>query len=131
MLPDNPAVSLTHGDLWRGNVVDGRWVIDPEVSFADRELDLACMRMSEEHPLPTEFWAAYQQAWPIPPDFETRRRVLGLHHRLLQVRHFGDPQLTTLHADQWPSDGDRPRPGVLVVEGRLRLRNLGATPLTG
>ena len=65
MLPDNPAVSLTHGDLWRGNVVDGRWVIDPEVSFADRELDLACMRMSEEHPLPTEFWAAYQQAWPI------------------------------------------------------------------
>jgi fructosamine-3-kinase len=99
MLPSNPVASLTHGDLWRGNVVDGRWVIDPEVSFADRELDLACMLMSEQHPLPVEFWTAYQRAWPIPPDFETRRRVLGLHHWLLQVRHFGDPHLTALHAD--------------------------------
>lgn len=99
MLPSNPVASLTHGDLWRGNVVDGRWVIDPEVSFADRGLDLACMLMSEQHPLPVDFWAAYQRAWPIPADFETRRRVLGLHHRLLQVRHFGDPQLTALHED--------------------------------
>lgn len=99
MLPARPPASLTHGDLWRGNVIDGRWVIDPEVSYADRELDLAYMLMSERRPLPAEFWAAYQEVWPIPPDFQSRRRVLGLHHRLLQVRHFGAPQLETLHAD--------------------------------
>jgi fructosamine-3-kinase len=99
MLPEHPLASLTHGDLWLGNIVDGRWVIDPEVSFADRELDLANMLSSSEHPFPGEFWDAYQQEWPIPSDFESRRRVLGLHHRLLQVRHFGASQLATLDAD--------------------------------
>lgn len=99
MLPEHPLASLTHGDLWWGNIVDGRWVIDPEVSFADRELDLAHMLMSADHPLPAEFWDAYQSEWPIPSDFEPRRRVLGLHHRLLQVRHFGASQLVTLDVD--------------------------------
>jgi fructosamine-3-kinase len=98
-LPERPPSSLTHGDLWRGNIVDGRWVIDPEVSYADRELDLAYMLMSTHHPLPTEFWDAYRSEWPIPPDFEPRRRVLGLHHRLLQVRHFGDSQVAAVDAD--------------------------------
>ena len=99
MLPEHPLASLTHGDLWQGNIVDGRWVIDPEVSFADRELDLANMLSSSGHPFPPEFWDAYQQEWPIPSDFESRRRVLGLHHRLLQVRHFGASHLATLDED--------------------------------
>ncbi len=99
MLPKHPVASLTHGDLWLGNIVDGRWVIDPEVSYADRELDLANMLASSERPFPTEFWDAYRSEWPIPPDFQPRRRVLGLHHRLLGVRHFGTSQLATLDAD--------------------------------
>ncbi len=99
MLPKYPLASLTHGDLWRGNIVDGRWVIDPEVSYADRELDLANMLSSSEHPFPSAFWDAYQREWPIPSDFEPRRRVLGLHHRLLGVRHFGASQLATLETD--------------------------------
>lgn len=98
-LPAHPVPSLTHGDLWQGNIVDGRWMIDPEVSFADRELDLAYMLMSTDRPLNADFWDAYQSQWPIPPGFESRRRVLGLHHRLLQVRHFGASQLATLDAD--------------------------------
>lgn len=98
-LPERPPASLTHGDLWRGNVVAGGWLIDPEVSYADRELDLANMRSSSERPFPAEFWDAYQREWPIPRGFESRRRVLGLHHRLLQVRHFGASRLVTLDAD--------------------------------
>ncbi len=98
-LPRDPPASLTHGDLWVGNIVDGRWVIDPEVSYADRELDLACMLMSEQHPLPAQFWASYRSAWPIPADFESRRLILGLHHRLLQVRHFGSHHLAALDRD--------------------------------
>ena len=89
LLPSRPAASLTHGDLWTGNTVAGRWVIDPEVSFADRELDLVQMLGSSRNPFPPEFWEAYEHEWPIPDDFTERRRVLGLHHRLLQVRHFG------------------------------------------
>ena len=98
-LPARPAPSLTHGDLWVGNTVTGRWVIDPEVSFADRELDLTYMLDSASHPFPPEFWEAYQHEWPIPDDFAERRRVLGLHHRLLQVRHFGDRCVPVLMAD--------------------------------
>lgn len=91
--------SLTHGDFWVGNTVDGRWVIDPEVSFADRELDLAYMLAPSRHPLPGEFWEAYLAEWPLADGFDERRRVLGLHHRLLQVRHFGASQLATLDED--------------------------------
>ncbi len=98
-LPSRPVPSLTHGDLWLGNTVAGQWVIDPEVSFADRELDLSCMLGSSTHPFPPEFWEAYEHDWPIPDDFADRSRVLGLHHRLLQVRHFGDRSVPALIAD--------------------------------
>lgn len=97
LLPDRPARSLTHGDLWPGNTVEGRWVIDPEVSFADRELDLAYMEMAGE-PFPAQFWGAYREALPFPEGYEERRRLLELHHRLLQVRHFGDSQVPALDA---------------------------------
>jgi fructosamine-3-kinase len=87
LLPTSPPPSLTHGDLWAGNVVDGRWLVDPEVSYADRELDLAYLEGSDS--LPPEFFAAYREAWPVEPGYEERRPALRLHHMLLQVRHFG------------------------------------------
>lgn len=88
LLPATPTPSLTHGDLWRGNIVDGRWLVDPEVSYADRELDLAYMHASRS--LPPEFWATYEREWPYEPGYARRRPALQLHHLLLQVRHF-DP----------------------------------------
>jgi len=97
-LPPHPAPALTHGDLWTGNVVAGRWVVDPEVSFAARELDLAYMQMSVRDPFPDRFWGAYRELAPIPGDFPERRRILELHHRLLNVRHFGDRAMPGLVA---------------------------------
>lgn len=94
--PDPPA-SLTHGDLWPGNMIDGRWLVDPAVSYADRELDLAYLSLSDT--LPTEFMTAYQQEYPIDADFEERRPALLLHKHLVNVRHFGEralPRLWTL-----------------------------------
>lgn len=87
LLPATPQPSLTHGDLSGGNVVDGCFLVDPEVSHADRELDVAFMHMSRG--FPPEFWATYEQEWPFDPGYERRRPALQLHHRLLQVRHFG------------------------------------------
>ncbi|RBY83743.1 aminoglycoside phosphotransferase [Geodermatophilus sp. TF02-6] len=87
LLPRSTTPALTHGDLWAGNVVDGRWLVDPEVSYADRELDLAYMQASRS--LPPRFWAAYQRARPLEPGFAARRPALQLHHLLLEVRHFG------------------------------------------
>lgn len=98
LLPEHPPAALTHGDLWLGNTVAGRWVIDPEVSFADRELDLAYMEMSARDPLPAAFWRAYTEALPVPDGYAERRPVLQLHHRLLQVRHFGASQVGALDA---------------------------------
>ena len=88
LLPAAPVPSLTHGDLSGGNVADGRWLVDPEVSFADRELDLAFMQMSRS--LPPQFWSAYERELPFEAGHGRRRPALELHHRLLQLRHF-DP----------------------------------------
>ena len=74
LLPADPPASLTHGDLWFGNVVDGRWVVDPAVCFADRELDLAFM---ETGGLPDELFDAYQREWPFEPGYPQRRPALA------------------------------------------------------
>ncbi len=93
--PDPPA-SLTHGDLWPGNMIDGRWLVDPAVGYADRELDLAYLSLSGD--LPAEFMAAYRDEYPIEPDFEERRPALLLHKHLVNVRHFGERALPRLRA---------------------------------
>lgn len=85
---------LTHGDLWPGNIVGGRWLVDPSVSYADRELDLAYLRLAAD--TPAEFWAAYEDEYPIDPGFEDRRHALQLHKRLVNVRHFGERALPAL-----------------------------------
>ena len=87
LLRQHPEASLTHGDLWAGNVIGGHWLVDPAVSYADRELDLAYMRRSPD--LPAELFEAYEAEWPVDPSFEQRRPALGLHKLLVNVRHFG------------------------------------------
>ena len=80
-----------------GNMIDGRWLVDPAVSYADRELDLAYLSLSDD--LPPEFTAAYQDEYPADPGFDERRPALLLHKHLVNVRHFGDrtlPRLTAL-----------------------------------
>jgi fructosamine-3-kinase len=67
--------------------------VDPEVSYADRELDLAYMHASRS--LPAEFWRAYEREWPCDTGFDRRRPALRLHHLLLQVRHFGPAKYRT------------------------------------
>ncbi len=87
LLPERPAASLTHGDLWMGNVVEGRWLVDPAVSYADRELDLAFMESSDS--LPPALFEAYLGEWPFEAGYASRRAALQLHKRLNNVRHFG------------------------------------------
>lgn len=83
----HPVPSLIHGDLWSGNIVGGRWLIDPAVAFADREMELAFLSMFGGVPGTLE--AAYREEWPLDDGWERRRPALRLHHLLVHVRLFG------------------------------------------
>ena len=79
--------SLIHGDLWGGNVVDGCWLIDPAVCFADRELDLAFSTVFGG--FPQIFYSAYEETWPLDDGWRERRPALQLYHLLVHVKLFG------------------------------------------
>lgn len=82
-----PVPSLIHGDLWAGNIVAGRWLIDPAVAFADREMELAFMTMFGG--IPPAMFDAYLEEWPLDEGWELRRPALRVHHILVHVRLFG------------------------------------------
>jgi fructosamine-3-kinase len=83
----HPRPSLVHGDIWSGNIVDGAYLIDPAVSFSDREVELAFMAVFGG--IPREMWNGYLAAWPLADGWERRRPALQLHHLLVHVRLFG------------------------------------------
>lgn len=87
LLPTHPPPSLIHGDLWAGNIIAGRWLVDPAVHYAHRELELAYLDMSGR--VPPELLAGYTEQWPLDPGYEHRRPALQLHKLLVHVRHFG------------------------------------------
>jgi fructosamine-3-kinase len=87
LLDHEPAPSLVHGDLWTGNVVDGRWLIDPAVHHADREVDLAMLALFGD--APASFHRAYDEVWPLDAGWEARRPALQLGPLLVHVRLFG------------------------------------------
>lgn len=100
-LPDlldehDPAPSLVHGDLWTGNVVAGRWLIDPAVHHADRETDLAMLDLFGSPP--PAFWSAYEAVAPLPDGWRRRRPALQLPPLLVHVRLFGTGYVSRLVA---------------------------------
>jgi fructosamine-3-kinase len=95
LLPEHPPASLTHGDLWSGNVVGGRWLVDPAVAYVDRELELAFMDMAD---LPAEFHDAYREEWPPDAGYPQRRPALQLHKLLVNLRHFGERYVPRIEA---------------------------------
>ncbi|MEV8378436.1 fructosamine kinase family protein [Kribbella sp. NPDC056861] len=90
LLPEAPAV-LTHGDLWRANVIatpDGLPVfIDPAVSWTWAEVDLSMMFCAGG--VPDRFFAAYHELHPPEPGWQQRLRLLNLRELLSVVAHFG------------------------------------------
>jgi fructosamine-3-kinase len=86
----SPVPSLLHGDLWGGNwgVVDGEPVVfDPAVHYGDRECDLAMTRLFGG--FGREFYAAYEEAWPLAPGHERRLALYQLYHVLNHLNLFG------------------------------------------
>lgn len=86
-----PPPSLLHGDLWSGNVAfieTGQPVIfDPAVYYGDRETDLAMSELFGG--FPSDFYAAYNEAWPLDPGYTTRKTLYNLYHILNHFNLFG------------------------------------------
>ncbi|WP_029215088.1 fructosamine kinase family protein [Kallotenue papyrolyticum] len=84
--------ALLHGDLWSGNwLIDtqGRPVlIDPAVSYGDREAELALCDLFGG--FPETFWRAYAECWPLPAGAAERRPLYQLYHLLNHLNLFGE-----------------------------------------
>ena len=89
MPEEQPA--LLHGDLWSGNlIVDDKGqpcLIDPAVHFGHREADLAMTRLFGG--FQEKFYDAYQEAFPLGPDFEERVELFNLYPLMVHVNLFG------------------------------------------
>lgn len=83
--------SLLHGDLWGGNWgadAQGAPVIfDPAVYFGDRVADIAMTRLFGG--FGRSFYAAYEAAWPLPADADSRVELYNLYHILNHLNLFG------------------------------------------
>lgn len=91
LVPTMPAV-LTHGDLWRNNVLAAPSrapvFIDPAVSWAWAETDLSMMYCSPG--APSRFFEAYQEIQPMEPGWPERMPLLHLRELLSAVAHDGN-----------------------------------------
>lgn len=83
--------SLIHGDLWGGNYLgskdSGIFLIDPAVSIASREMDIAMSKLFGG--FPTVFYEAYHRHYPLAPGWENRISLYQLYYLLAHVNMFG------------------------------------------
>jgi fructosamine-3-kinase len=85
-----PQPSLLHGDLWSGNagfIEEGPVIFDPAVYYGDREADLAMTELFGG--FPARFYDAYNEVFPLPAGYETRKHFYNLYHLLNHLNIFG------------------------------------------
>ncbi len=83
--------SLLHGDLWGGNYLSDEngnpCIIDPAVYYGHREADLAMTKLFGG--FNSTFYAAYNEAYPLPEDYNYRENIYKLYHILNHLNLFG------------------------------------------
>lgn len=116
LIPPQPPC-LTHGDLWRENILatgDGAPVlIDPAVSYTWPEVDLSMLWCSPRPAAAERFFAAYREITGLQDGWEARMPLLHLRELLSTIAH-GD--------DDWGAAEE-------VREIVRRFRNRGGTVL--
>jgi len=89
-IPRDAVPSLLHGDLWGGNVIDthdGPAIVDPACAYGDREAELGMMTLFGG--FGGRFWRAYEEEWPLPPEWHERNGLYQLYHVLNHEYLFG------------------------------------------
>ena len=83
--------SLLHGDLWGGNFMVSAnglsYLIDPAIYYGNREADIAMTKLFGG--FQSEFYDAYNQAWPMEKDWQERVDIFNLYPLLVHVNLFG------------------------------------------
>lgn len=91
LIPKQPA-SLTHGDLWLGNMLvanhEHPGLIDPAVYYGWPEADLALLPQFEA--IPPEFWEAYTDKHPLEDGWKERFEILAVRDPICMTAEYGD-----------------------------------------
>ena len=97
ILPEEPP-SLLHGDLWSGNIIsterDRACIIDPAVYYGAREIELSFTFLFGG--FDEKFYEAYEEAFPLLPDFKERVPIYNLYPLTVHANMFGASYLTTV-----------------------------------
>jgi protein-ribulosamine 3-kinase len=95
-----PVASLLHGDLWSGNygadAAGAAVIFDPAAYYGDRECDLAMTRLFGG--FGSEFYAAYEDAWPLDAGWQHRNDLYNLYHILNHHNLFSGAYLAQAEA---------------------------------
>ncbi|RYG74260.1 fructosamine kinase [Lentibacillus lipolyticus] len=91
-VPANVEPSYLHGDLWGGNWLAGQegepYVIDPSFLYGDRHFELAFTELFGGYA--GDFYKAYQDRFPLSPDYEDVKPVYQLYYLLVHLNIFGE-----------------------------------------
>ncbi len=96
-LKDQGSPTLTHGDIWAGNIMvdrkEGGWhltgLVDPSGSkFTDVEFELAYLQVFNT--VGTDFMDIYSAAYPLRAGYEIRRLYYWLNTHMIHVWLFDD-----------------------------------------
>lgn len=91
-IPERSEPSLLHGDLWHGNwIASDRgqpYLIDPAVFYGDREYEMAFTELFGG--FSSYFYAAYEESYPVSPEYAERRPLYQLYYLLAHLILFGE-----------------------------------------
>lgn len=99
LVPAQPA-SLTHGDLWSGNLITDKngnpALIDPAVYYGWAETDLAMAELFGHYP--EDFYRAYLEINPLEKGYRSRFPIYNLYHLLNHLNLFGRGYLSQIQS---------------------------------
>lgn len=91
-IPSFVEPSHLHGDLYSGNWIIGPggepYIVDPSFLYGDRHFEIAFTELFGG--LPTKFYQAYNEAYPLREDYEDIKPLYQLYYLLAHLNLFGE-----------------------------------------